>query len=125
MSSSDEPGTPPDHDGYRWPTAPAGVRQASTRPLTATDRRRASRTGSLVGVLHLVWLVGLSIFVRIDRTATFATLLVGVAVALGALGRPRARPFARGYLVAVLVGSVLLVFVLFVLLVVQLGYGGP
>ncbi|WP_330475761.1 hypothetical protein [Terrabacter sp. C0L_2] len=125
MSSSDEPALPPAHDGYRWPTAPAGARQTSTRPLSAADRRRASRTGRLVGVAHLVWVVGLSLFVRIGREVPLATLLVGVVVALVALGRPRARPLARGYLVAVLVGSVLVVVALFVLFFIQIAYGGP
>jgi hypothetical protein len=123
MSSSDDPGLPPVHDGYRWPTAPAGARQASTRPLSATDRRRASRTGKLVGVAHLVWVVGLSLFVRIGREVPLATLLVGIVVALVALARPRARPLARGYLVTVLVGSVLVVVALFALFLVT--FRGP
>ena len=123
MSSSDEPGLPPQHEGYRWPAAPAGARPASTRPLSAAERRRAIRTGKLVGVAHLVWVVGLSLFVRIGREVPLATLLVGVVVALVALGRPQGRPLARGYLVTVLVGSVLVVVALFALFLVT--FRGP
>lgn len=115
---------PPD-DGYTWPTAPAGARYRAVRPLTPPERRRAARTGALAGVGYVVAVVGLHVLAWIDGRVSVSALAVAVVAALGALMAPRKRPFARGFLVAVLVCSLLLVVALFVLLWIQLTTGGP
>ena len=116
---------PPPDEGYSWPSRPAGARGAPRRPPGPVQARAASRLGSVLGVAHILVLFGLWAYLRVHVGLVLAALVLPAVIAAGATASPRARPFARGFLVSVICCVVLLTVASCVLAYIQITTGGP